>query len=300
MKGGLGSVVAHPLLADLTSSNNGTPSNSRGGTPGLSTGGSATPSGGWKGGRSGGGGKYAPMVPKFTSVKANARFAGTVGAGAGAAADDGMGVGSVPRIVQQAPSLNPYLSAPPAPTDPSTPLSDAAPVPYGETAAAAARRARPTLKFIQKGKYINKAEQLRKDQKLEELRQRIAENARKVGLESEFDILERNVRRQPPPEVEWWDAPLLRNGTYEDLDADGGVREGTTIYDEGGEGRLVTLAFVQHPIPIPAPWEGKEPQARGLMLTKKVSSSSRRGSFVLEGEKGRIDLLIILRFLCGV
>ncbi|KAJ9118211.1 hypothetical protein QFC22_004117 [Naganishia vaughanmartiniae] len=268
-KGGLGSVVAHPLLADLTASNNGSPGGSRGGTPNP-----GAVSGGWKGGRSGAGGKYAPMVPKFTSVKANARFAGTVGAGAA----EETGITSVPRIVQQAPSLNPYLSVSPAPNEAT---ADSAPIPYGETAAAAARRARPTLKFIQKGKYINRAEQLRKDQKLEELRQRIAENARKVGLESEFDILERNVRRQPPPEVEWWDAPLLRNGRYEDLDAPGGVKEGTMIYDEGageGEGgnRLVTLAFVQHPIPIPAPWEGKVPQARGLMLTKKEQKKMRR------------------------
>jgi U4/U6 small nuclear ribonucleoprotein PRP3 len=107
---------------------------------------------------------------------------------------------------------------------------------------------------------------MRAEAKMDALRARIAENARKAGLDSEFEVSARSVKRQPPPIVEWWDAPLLRNRTYEDLDK--GVKEGTTIYDEGNE--YVTL-FVQHPIPIPAPFEGKAMEPRGLMLTKKVS-----------------------------
>ncbi len=56
------------------------------------------------------------------------------------------------------------------------------------------RRPRRALKFAQKGKYIQRAEEQRAEQKMEELRQRIAENARKAGLEGEFDTLERSVK----------------------------------------------------------------------------------------------------------
>lgn len=248
VKPGLGTVAPHPLLADLTSGT------SRPGTPG------------------GGKNRYAPMVPKFTSVKANARFAGAAAGGATADPKAGMGV---PRI---APSLNPYTSAGSTAAT-ASPSGTASPGPGAQASipdlptGLSARRARPTLKFNQKGKYIQRAEEMRHEAKMEALRQRIAENARKAGLDSEFEVLERSVKRQPPPEVEWWDAPLLRNRKYDDLDE--GVKQGTTIYDEGNE--YVTL-FVQHPIPIPAPWEGKTPELRGLMLTKKVrhAVSSRR------------------------
>jgi U4/U6 small nuclear ribonucleoprotein PRP3 len=202
------------------------------------------------------------MVPKFTSVKANARFAG---AAAASTAE-----GKVPTIAPRiAPSLNPYTSAGSAAA--TTTASGSASPATAQTAipdlpsSLFARRAKPSLKFNQKGKYIQRAEEMRHEAKMEALRQRIAENARKAGLDSEFEVLERSVKRQPPPEVEWWDAPLLRNSKYEDLDE--GMKDGTIVYDEGNQ--HVTL-FVQHPIPIPAPWEGKMPELRGLMLTKKV------------------------------
>lgn len=245
-KPGLGTVAPHPLLADLTTSTSTT-------TTGTSKGRAGTQ------GRS----KYAPMLPKFSSVKANARLAGS--AGAAPAVDPRAGMG-IPRA---APSLNPYTSASGPASGTSTPVSTPAP---DLPSALSARRARPTLKFNARGKYIQRAEEMRHEAKMEALRQRIAENARKAGLDSEFEVSARSVKRQMPPEVEWWDAPLLRNRRYEDLDA--GVKEGTTIYDEGNE--YVTL-FVQHPIPIPAPFEAKASEPRGLMLTKKVSSPSGRG-----------------------
>lgn len=217
------------------------------------------------------------MVPKFTSVKANARFAGAAAGGGTADPKAGMGV---PRI---APSLNPYTAAgaaaaaanasgtaSPSGTAPSSTAIPDLP------AHLSARRARPTLKFAQKGKYIQRAEEMRHEAKMEALRQRIAENARKAGLDSEFEVLERSVRRQAPPEVEWWDAPLLRDGKYDDLDK--GMKQGTIVWDD--QNQHVTL-FVQHPIPIPAPWEGKTPELRGLMLTKKVGSVIGGGTQVL-------------------
>lgn len=51
-----------------------------------------------------------------------------------------------------------------------------------------------TLKFNPKGKYVSIANQVRQDAQLEALKQRIAESARKAGLDSEFDTLEKNIR----------------------------------------------------------------------------------------------------------
>jgi U4/U6 small nuclear ribonucleoprotein PRP3 len=134
--------------------------------------------------------------------------------------------------------------------------------------ALATRRRKATLHFNAKGKYIQQAEEQRKEAKMEELRQRIAEQSRKAGLDSEFDVLERNIKRQPPPEIEWWDAPLLKNANYNDLDMG---EEGKLVRSDDS---LVTI-YVQHPVPLPPPFEGKAEEPRGLMLTKKVRHDVR-------------------------
>lgn len=77
------------------------------------------------------------------------------------------------------------------------------------------------------------------------------------------------LQRQPPPDVEWWDAPLLSNKSYTDLDDPSNLKINT-------DDSLITL-YVQHPIPIPAPWENRGESARPLMLTKKVSGVGMLG-----------------------
>jgi hypothetical protein len=69
--------------------------------------------------------------------------------------------------------------------------------------------------------------------------------------------------------VEWWDAPLLSNKSYTDLDDPSNLKINT-------DDSLITL-YVQHPIPIPAPWENRGESARPLMLTKKVSGVGMLG-----------------------
>ena len=51
-----------------------------------------------------------------------------------------------------------------------------------------------SLRFNPKGKYVQIANQMRQDAQLEQLKQRIAESARKAGLDSEFETLEKNIR----------------------------------------------------------------------------------------------------------
>lgn len=50
------------------------------------------------------------------------------------------------------------------------------------------------FRFNPKGKYVQIANQVRQEAQLEQLKQRIAESARKAGLDTEFETLEKNIR----------------------------------------------------------------------------------------------------------
>ena len=80
-----------------------------------------------------------------------------------------------------APSLNPYESA--------------AASASGEGFEGAPReRTGRNFRFNPKGKYVHLGNQMRQESQLEALKQRIAESARKAGLDSEFETLEKNIR----------------------------------------------------------------------------------------------------------
>lgn len=100
---------------------------------------------------------------------------------------------------------------------------------------------------------------------MEALRQRIAESARKAGLDSEFDALDKVVRREAPPECEWWDEPLLTDQKYTDL---------SKIDSDDPLGPI--NFYVQHPVQIAAPWEKRKVEIRPLMLTKKEAKKMRK------------------------
>ncbi|WVF67107.1 hypothetical protein IAT40_001852 [Kwoniella sp. CBS 6097] len=186
--------------------------------------------------------RYKTMAPKFTSVKANANIASSAAPSRGSPA---------------APVLNPYAS--------TSNVGSGSPAPDEERIAI--RRSKK-LHFSRAGKYVEQGDQLRNEQKMEALRQRIAEASRKAGLDSEFDTLEKSLKRQPPPDVEWWDKAILPDGKgYEDLEE--AVDWITTNQDS-----LITH-LIQHPIPIPAPGD-KKVDERGLMLTKKEAKKMRR------------------------
>jgi U4/U6 small nuclear ribonucleoprotein PRP3 len=51
-----------------------------------------------------------------------------------------------------------------------------------------------SFRFNQKGKYVQIGNQMRQQQQLEQLKQRIAESARKAGLDAEFETLEKNIK----------------------------------------------------------------------------------------------------------
>lgn len=201
--------------------------------------------------------RYKTMAPKFSTVKANQ-------AAQQAAAPA--------RPAPTAPILNPYGSGPANTSGPAT--QDQPIVP---------RRGRK-MQFSAPGKYVRQGDALRNEQKMDALRQRIAEASKKAGLDSEFDTLERSLKvifvlrkgekelidsqRQPPPEVEWWDRAILPDGSnYDDI-------EKAIDWITTSEDSLITH-LIQHPIPIAAPGDKKHPE-RGLMLTKKEQKKMRR------------------------
>lgn len=198
--------------------------------------------------------RYKPMAPKFSTVRANA-----------AAVEEAHKtmLKSQPAAAAATIVTNPYAPAPPAP--PSV-----GPTVPGEEASTERIRERRSRKmhFSAPGKYVRQGDQLRSEIKLEELKQRIAEQSRKAGLDSEFDVLERSLKRAPPPEVEWWDEAILPQGSNYDNIAHAEEWFRTT------NDSLITH-LVQHPIPIPAPSERKQ-TVGGIMLTKKEQRKMRR------------------------
>lgn len=108
------------------------------------------------------------MAPKFASIKANVR--------------------NTPP-----PPPPPALVSSPAPEAKANPYAsqDAASGSF-EGAAPKGRTSR-TFRFNQKGKYVTIANKVRQEAQLEALKQRIAESARKAGLDGEFETVEKRL-----------------------------------------------------------------------------------------------------------
>lgn len=170
-----------------------------------------------------------------------------------------------------APELNPYLQASRQAAEEITPSSGPK-----------QRSTHKSLQFHKPGRHIREAEDLRREQQLEEIKKRIEESARKAnaaeGIE-EGD--EKRLLRRAPPEVEWWDVNLLSARSYDSV-PEGSVEQMLENAEKEG-GRVLLYGkespidqYIQHPIPIPAPTEKSSVAPRGLMLTKKEQRKLRR------------------------
>jgi hypothetical protein len=72
-------------------------------------------------------------------------------------------------------------------------------------------------------------------------------------------LIDVRAAREPPPEVEWWDAAILAQPLYAD------ATEGKIAIKEN---KITNL--VEHPVPIEPPVEAPPPAPQPLKLTKKV------------------------------
>ncbi|KIY46020.1 PRP3-domain-containing protein [Fistulina hepatica ATCC 64428] len=219
--------------------------------------------------------RYKPMQPKFASIKANARNAPS----------PTPAPVSTPVPVQS----NPYLSGSSTPSAGPSQKTDPAAQKGPMFTGVPRERAGRTFRFNPKGKYVAQGNQLRQDAKLSALKERIAEGARKAGMDGDAVLgIGANVRRPAPPEAEWWDSALLPNKNYDDLD----LVEGTTRYIFLSTSRLIISSgfehlnihnsdspitiYVQHPIAIPAPGDKNHIALKPLMLTSREQKKMRR------------------------
>ncbi|KAJ7905100.1 small nuclear ribonucleoprotein hPrp3 [Mycena leptocephala] len=169
--------------------------------------------------------RYKPMQPKFASIKSVSTWSAV------------LSPSPVPVVVE---SANPYASSS---NSKDTGLFEGAPK----------DRSSRNFRFNPKGKYVALGNQMRQDNQLEALKQRIAESARKAGLDGDMGI-ERGIKHvyssyvlaSPASGSRWWDQPLLPNKRYADVELGVGNLNIRTADSP------ITI-YIQHPIPIPAP-----------------------------------------------
>lgn len=97
--------------------------------------------------------------------------------------------------------------------------------------------------------------------------------------------VEKNIKRAPPPAAEWWDAALLPNKNYDDVDL------GMAKLNIHTSDSPITI-YIQHPIPIPAPGDKNKVELKPLMLTKKEQKKMRklRRAQELQDKRDRIRM----------
>ncbi|XP_010253390.1 PREDICTED: U4/U6 small nuclear ribonucleoprotein Prp3 isoform X2 [Nelumbo nucifera] len=142
------------------------------------------------------------------------------------------------------------------------------------------RPKRMSFQFVEEGKWSKQAEIIRfKSQfgeaQAKELKTKQAQLA-KAKAEPDInpnliEVSERVVTKEKPkdpiPDVEWWDLPLLLSGTYCDI-IEGKITEDKLKMDK------ITI-YVEHPLPIEPPAEPAPPPPQPLKLTKKEQKKLR-------------------------
>jgi len=134
---------------------------------------------------------------------------------------------------------------------------------HGAVSATLKARNRRELAFNHKGKYLALGAALRRAEALEKLKQKVAANARKVGLDEE--PTEKSWKKEEPPSVEWWEEALLVSNNYDELNR-------AKIDTEDS----IITAFVQHPVLIEPPSVKNMAPSKPLPLTKQEMAKKRR------------------------
>jgi U4/U6 small nuclear ribonucleoprotein PRP3 len=159
------------------------------------------------------------------------------------------------------PKVNPYLIwEDEAKTGESNPAFEPTGRKYAE------RKSKP-LAFSEKGKYMAQANALRQQAKLEEMKRRMAAEARKTEIEEASD---KAFLVPAPPEIEWWDEGLLPEGqnSYDNWHDPSRNRIDT-------DDTIIT-ALIQRPVLLQAPQDKFLPGPKPLMLTTKEQKKLRR------------------------
>ncbi|KAJ8610527.1 hypothetical protein MRB53_038519 [Persea americana] len=141
---------------------------------------------------------------------------------------------------------------------------------YDATVAAPRNRKSRDLLFNQKGKYIAQAAALRRQAALEEMKKRIAESARKAGLDE--DRSEQAFIVAKPPAVEWWDEGLIVGEAYPDFN---NAKTAEALLKISTADSVIT-SYVQHPVLLTPPQEKLIPAPKPMYMTKEEQAKKRR------------------------
>ena len=158
--------------------------------------------------------------------------------------------GNVVQNLEQGGRSNPYLDNSPG----------------AQTTGGRPRESRQLI-FNQKGKYIQQANALRRQEALEAMKKRIAASTRKAGIDEDRDI-EKLFVVEKPPDAEWWDEGLLQDSNYIDIENPSKLK--FTTPDS-----LVT-EYVQHPVALEPPQDRHAPAPKAMFLTSKEQAKIRR------------------------
>lgn len=137
----------------------------------------------------------------------------------------------------------------------------------GPKATVAKARTSRQLIFNQKGKYIQQAAALRRQEQLEAMKKRIAERARQAGIDEDMDV-EKAFLVPAPPALEWWDEGLITGDSYAAID------DPATVKIETPD--TIITRYVQHPIQLEPPQDKHVPTQKPMYLTQKEQAKIRR------------------------
>ncbi|XP_039053985.1 protein RDM16-like [Hibiscus syriacus] len=140
------------------------------------------------------------------------------------------------------------------------------------------RPKRMSFQFVEEGKWSKDAEIIKlKSQfgeaKAKELKAKQAQLAKaKVDINPNLiEVSERIITKEKPkdpiPEIEWWDLPLLVSGSYDDI-------IDSVLSEDKLKEKKITI-YVEHPRPIEPPAEPAPPPPQPLKLTKKEQKKLR-------------------------
>ncbi|XP_049404921.1 protein RDM16-like isoform X1 [Solanum stenotomum] len=137
-----------------------------------------------------------------------------------------------------------------------------------------------SFQFVEEGKWSRDAEIIKLKSQFGELRTkelRIKQvQLAKAKAEPDINpnlievserIITKEKSKEPIPDVEWWEAPLLRSGAY-------GVMVNGNLTDDMLKMERITI-YVEHPCPIEPPAEPAPPPPQPLKLTKKEQKKMR-------------------------
>ncbi|XP_050210020.1 protein RDM16 [Mercurialis annua] len=141
------------------------------------------------------------------------------------------------------------------------------------------RPKRFSFQFVEEGKWSKEAESIKirhqfgeesaKDKKARQAlhaKAKVAPDINPNLIEVSERVITKEKPKEPIPEIEWWDVPLLSGGSYNEIDdsniSDKLKMEKMTIY-------------VEHPRPIEPPAEPAPPPPQPLKLTKKEQKKLR-------------------------